>query len=161
MGPKSESRLGRKRCHSSPEVRTNSCSGSEARDRKPRKEQARHEHGSSGRKGKRDEKIGIGTKIEVQTLALTGMVGLLKGITIEVGVGLGAETCPRGIKVVGTPWTGDPLILETAGITDAPACFAACKVLVRNLFVLCVCWVIPAGVQGLLLALLRNHNWWA
>lgn len=124
MGPKSESRLGRKRCHSSPEVRTNSCSGSEARDRKPRKEQARHEHGSSGRKGKRDEKIGIGTKIEVQTLALTGMVDLLK--RIDVGVGVVAEIPPIGIKVLGTPGTGDPPILETAGVTDATACCAAC-----------------------------------
>lgn len=67
---------------------------------------------------------GIGTKIEVQTLALTGMVDLLK--RIDVGVGVVAEIPPIGIKVLGTPGTGDPPILETAGVTDATACCAAC-----------------------------------
>lgn len=55
-GSKSESREGWMQCHSSPEVRTNSRSGAEARDREARKEHARHEHRSSSRKEARDEK---------------------------------------------------------------------------------------------------------
>lgn len=53
-GSKSESREGRMQCHSSPEVRTSSRSGAEARDREARKEHARHEHRSSSRKEARD-----------------------------------------------------------------------------------------------------------
>ncbi|XP_049634464.1 RNA-binding motif protein, X-linked 2-like [Suncus etruscus] len=55
-GPKSESRKGRMQCHNYPEVRTDSRSGTEARAREPRNEQARYEYRSSSRKEARGEK---------------------------------------------------------------------------------------------------------
>lgn len=78
---------------------------------------------AGGREKKRAE---IRIEGGAQVLILAGIMGILKGGVIEVGVGVGVQIGPIGIKSTGTLTSASPSMPVTVDVTEA---CSSCSVL--------------------------------